>query len=50
MGVPVAERDVERALDACSRGYLLLEGPIATSGPTAGLRETAEVRQRVLGR
>jgi branched-chain amino acid transport system ATP-binding protein len=49
MGVLVVEQDVERALAACSRGYLLLEGRIATSGTTADLRETAEVRQRVLG-
>jgi len=49
MGVLVVEQDVERALEACSRGYLLLEGRIVTSGTTTDLRETAEVRQRVLG-
>jgi branched-chain amino acid transport system ATP-binding protein len=49
VGVLVVEQDVERALEACSRGYLLLEGRIVTSGTTADLRETAEVRQRVLG-
>jgi branched-chain amino acid transport system ATP-binding protein len=49
IGVLVVEQDVERALAACSRGYLLIEGRIATSGRTTELRDTAEVRQRVLG-
>ena len=49
MGVIVVEQDVERALDACSRGYVLIEGQVVSSGTTAELRENAEVRQRVLG-
>jgi branched-chain amino acid transport system ATP-binding protein len=49
VGVLLVEQDVERALDASSRGYVLIEGRIVTSGTTAQLRETAEVRQRVLG-
>jgi branched-chain amino acid transport system ATP-binding protein len=49
VGVLLVEQDVERALDASSRGYVLIEGRIVASGTTAQLRETAEVRQRVLG-
>jgi branched-chain amino acid transport system ATP-binding protein len=49
IGVLVVEQDVERALQACSRGYVLIEGRIVTSGTTAALRATDEVRQRVLG-
>jgi branched-chain amino acid transport system ATP-binding protein len=49
MGVLVVEQDVQRALEACGRGYLLIEGRIVTSGTTEELRSTDEVRQRVLG-
>ena len=49
VGVLLVEQDVERALTAASRGYLLIEGRIVTTGTTAQLRDTAEVRQRVLG-
>jgi branched-chain amino acid transport system ATP-binding protein len=49
MGVLVVEQDVQRALEACARGYLLIEGRIVTAGSTAALRSTDEVRQRVLG-
>ena len=49
IGVLVVEQDVERALTACSRGYLLVEGRVIAAGTTAELRDTAEVRQRVLG-
>jgi branched-chain amino acid transport system ATP-binding protein len=49
VGVLLVEQDVERALAAASRGYLLIEGRIVASGTTVQLRETAEVRQRVLG-
>ena len=49
VGVLLVEQDVERALDASSRGYVLIEGRIVASGTTTQLRETAEVRQRVLG-
>jgi branched-chain amino acid transport system ATP-binding protein len=49
IGVLVVEQDVERALEACSRGYVLIEGRIVTSGTTQELRSTDEVRQRVLG-
>ncbi len=49
IGVLVVEQDVERALAACSRGYLLVEGRVVAAGSTAELRDTAEVRQRVLG-
>jgi branched-chain amino acid transport system ATP-binding protein len=45
----VVEQDVERALEACSRGYLLVEGRVVAAGTSAELRDTAEVRQRVLG-
>ncbi|MCL6641234.1 MAG: ABC transporter ATP-binding protein [Candidatus Rokubacteria bacterium] len=49
MGVLVVEQDVQRALEACGRGYLLIEGRIVTAGTTEALRSTDEVRQRVLG-
>jgi branched-chain amino acid transport system ATP-binding protein len=49
VGVLLVEQDVERALEACARGYVLIEGHIVTAGTAAQLRETAEVRQRVLG-
>jgi len=49
VGVLLVEQDVERALTASSRGYLLIEGRIVAAGTTAELRDTAEVRQRVLG-
>lgn len=49
VGVLVVEQDVQRALAACGRGYLLIEGRIVTSGTTEALRSTDEVRQRVLG-
>jgi branched-chain amino acid transport system ATP-binding protein len=49
VSVLVVEQDVERALDAASRGYLLIEGRMVASGTTRQLRDTDEVRQRVLG-
>ena len=49
VGVLLVEQDVERAFDASSRGYVLVEGRIVASGGTTQLRETTEVRQRVLG-
>jgi len=49
VAVLLVEQDVERALAAADRGYLLIEGRIVASGPAAALRETDEVRQRVLG-
>jgi branched-chain amino acid transport system ATP-binding protein len=49
VGVLVVEQDVERALSACQRGYLLIEGRIVATGTTAQLRDNADVRQRVLG-
>jgi branched-chain amino acid transport system ATP-binding protein len=49
VGVLVVEQDVERALSAADRGYLLIEGRIAAAGTTAQLRDNAGVRERVLG-
>ena len=49
VGVLLVEQDVERALSAATRGYLLIEGRIVASGPTAELRDRADVRERVLG-
>ena len=49
VGVLLVEQDVERALSTAGHGYLLIEGRIAASGPAQRLRETDEVRQRVLG-
>jgi branched-chain amino acid transport system ATP-binding protein len=49
VGVLVVEQDVERALSAADRGYLLIEGRIAATGTTGQLRDNARVRERVLG-
>jgi len=49
VAVLLVEQDVERALAAADRGYLLIEGRIAATGTAAQLRDTDEVRQRVLG-
>ena len=49
VAVLLVEQDVERALAASDRGYLLIEGRIAATGTAAQLRDTDEVRQRVLG-
>jgi branched-chain amino acid transport system ATP-binding protein len=49
IGVLLVEQDVERALSAAGRGYLLIEGRIVAGGATAELRDTDQVRQRVLG-
>jgi branched-chain amino acid transport system ATP-binding protein len=49
IGVLVVEQDVERALEAARRGYVLIEGRIVASGSTDTLRSTDQVRQRVLG-
>ncbi|SNT63358.1 branched-chain amino acid transport system ATP-binding protein [Asanoa hainanensis] len=49
VSVLLVEQDVERALSAASRGYLLIEGRIVASGTTSELRSSADVRERVLG-
>jgi len=49
VAVLLVEQDVERALAASDRGYLLIEGRIAAHDNATRLRDTDEVRQRVLG-
>jgi len=49
VGVLLVEQDVHRALDAATRGYLIIEGRIAASGTTDELRGAELVQQRVLG-
>jgi len=49
VSVLMIEQDVHRALEAAARGYLLIEGRVVASGSSAELRESTEVRQRVLG-
>jgi branched-chain amino acid transport system ATP-binding protein len=49
VSVLLVEQDVERALDASGRAYLLTEGRIVTKGTAEELRRSADVRQRVLG-
>jgi branched-chain amino acid transport system ATP-binding protein len=49
VSVLLVEQDVERALAISSRGYLLSEGRIVTSGPADELRQSSDVRQSVLG-
>jgi branched-chain amino acid transport system ATP-binding protein len=49
VSVLLVEQDVERALAASGRGYLLAEGRIVTSGPAVELRRNPQVRRSVLG-
>jgi branched-chain amino acid transport system ATP-binding protein len=49
VSVLLVEQDVERALAASSRAYLLAEGRIVTEGPARELRDSPEVRRSVLG-
>jgi branched-chain amino acid transport system ATP-binding protein len=49
VSVLLVEQDVERALEIASRGYLLAEGRVVASGPSAQLGESDSVRRSVLG-
>jgi len=49
VSVLLVEQDVERALAASSRAYLLAEGRIVLGGPARELRDSDEVRRSVLG-
>ena len=49
VSVLLVEQDVERALAASSRAYLLAEGRIVAEGPAGELRDNPEVRRSVLG-
>ena len=49
VGVLLVEQDVERALDVSSRGYLLGEGRVVTTGDSEALRRNDQVRHTVLG-
>jgi len=49
VAILLVEQDVERALAASDRGYILTEGRITATGTATQLRDTDEVRQRVLG-
>jgi branched-chain amino acid transport system ATP-binding protein len=49
VSVLLVEQDVDRALEICNRGYLLAEGRVVASGPSARLRDSDEVRRSVLG-
>ena len=49
VSVLLVEQDVERALELAARGYLLTEGRVVTSGPSAQLRSDAELRRTLLG-
>jgi branched-chain amino acid transport system ATP-binding protein len=49
VSVLLVEQDVERALVAAGRGYLLAEGRIVTGAPAAALRRDPRVRRSVLG-
>jgi branched-chain amino acid transport system ATP-binding protein len=49
VSVLLVEQDVERALAASSRAYLLAEGRIVAEGPARELRDNPEVRRSVLG-
>jgi branched-chain amino acid transport system ATP-binding protein len=49
VSVLLVEQDVDRALEISTRSYLLAEGRVVSSGPSAALRESDEVRKSVLG-
>jgi branched-chain amino acid transport system ATP-binding protein len=49
VSVLLVEQEVDRALEIASRGYLLAEGRVVASGPSAQLRASDEVRRSVLG-
>jgi len=49
VSVLLVEQDVDRALEISTRSYLLAEGRVVSSGPSARLRESDEVRRSVLG-
>jgi branched-chain amino acid transport system ATP-binding protein len=49
VSVLLVEQDVDRALAAASRGYLLAEGRVAGTGTSAELRASDAVQRSVLG-
>jgi len=49
VSVLLVEQDVERALAAAERGYLLAEGRIVTGAPAVELRRDPQVRSSLLG-
>ena len=49
VSVLLVEQEIERALDISSRGYLLAEGRVVTSGSSDWLRDSDEARRSVLG-
>jgi branched-chain amino acid transport system ATP-binding protein len=49
VGILLVEQDVDRALGLAARAYLLIEGRIAATGPSAELRDSDLVRAAVLG-
>jgi branched-chain amino acid transport system ATP-binding protein len=49
VAILLVEQNVERALAASSRGYLLIEGRVVATGTTGELRNSAQVRDAVLG-
>jgi branched-chain amino acid transport system ATP-binding protein len=49
VAVLLVEQNVTRALEVSTRSYLLSEGRIVLDGPSAALRDSAEVRRSVLG-
>lgn len=50
VGVLLVEQEIERALTISSRGYLLAEGRVVTSGTSRDLETNPQVRASVLGR
>ena len=50
VSVLLVEQNVQRALDASSRAYLLSEGRIVMDGDAAELAASPEIRRAVLGR
>lgn len=49
MGVLITDHNVRETLSICKRAYIMYDGKILRSGPSAELAEDPEVRKRYLG-
>ena len=49
MSIVLVEQNVAESLEICERGYVLENGEVVTSGPSAALLADDRVRQAYLG-